>query len=298
MRFVLFSVLFLLIPAGALFAQQSEPLKIYGNACEKIIEGESKSSTRVRAADKAVFLGVKKLQALDYDKSILNEHDINVFVYRLVDEYVEDLSVSTIKDEGGKVCVEVTGRLNPQRIYEVRQEFVADDIPLKEAPPETVAKMAEEAKQEVSLKPDNPESLALVYIGSLEFYNGTKSSKYSEDLKHQFTDNLYFYLTNDAEIADYIVTPKILKAKVDKLDAGNKRLQMVVSLEISGLDKNLVSEYQNRFVLFGAEEDEQKIASRLMAKLIKQAGEGALRKIEHNEQVRLEQKKLGRSLSQ
>lgn len=277
---------------------ETQALSIYGNACEKVIEGESKASTRVRAADKAVFLGVKKLPELARVKSILNEHDVNVLVYRLVDEYIEDLSSSTVSSDAGKVCVEINGYLPPEAIEKVQTEFIKAEKPLKEAAPEVVAEVASEVKREVDIKPVNPESLALVYIGPLEYYNGAKSNKYSKMLQEQFAGNQYFYLTEDAEIADYVITPKVLKAKVDNLDAAHKRLQMVVSLEIIGLKNETVNEYQNRFVLFGAEENEQQTAARLLNKLIETAGANVLRKIEHNEQLHQEKQALGRAISE
>ena len=277
---------------------ETQALSIYGNACEKVIEGESKASTRVRAADKAVFLGVKKLPELARVKSILNEHDVNVLVYRLVDEYIEDLSSSTVSSDAGKVCVEINGYLPPEAIEKVQTEFIKAEKPLKEAAPEVVAEVASEVKREVDIKPVNPESLALVYIGPLEYYNGAKSNKYSKMLQEQFAGNQYFYLTEDAEIADYVITPKVLKAKVDNLDAAHKRLQMVVSLEITGLKNETVNEYQNRFVLFGAEENEQQTAARLLNKLIETAGASVLRKIEHNEQLHQEKQALGRAISE
>lgn len=277
---------------------ETQALSIYGNACEKVIEGESKASTRVRAADKAVFLGVKKLPELARVKSILNEHDVNVLVYRLVDEYIEDLSSSTVSSDAGKVCVEINGYLPPEAIEKVQTEFIKAEKPLKEAAPEVVAEVASEVKRELDIKPVNPESLALVYIGPLEYYNGAKSNKYSKMLQEQFAGNQYFYLTEDAEIADYVITPKVLKAKVDNLDAAHKRLQMVVSLEITGLKNETVNEYQNRFVLFGAEENEQQTAARLLNKLIETAGANVLRKIEHNEQLHQEKQALGRAISE
>jgi hypothetical protein len=297
-------LLVLLILAGTVkpaFAQNTETqaLSIYGNACEKVIEGESKASTRVRAADKAVFLGVKKLPQLARAKKILNEHDVNVLVYRLVDEYVEDLSSSTVQSsDAGKVCVEIKGYLPPEAIEKVQAEFIAEEKPLKEAAPEVVAEVASEVKREVDIKPVNPESLALVHINQLEYYNGAKSKKYAKMLQEQFAGNRYFYLTEDAEIADYTITPKVLKAKVDNLDAAHKRLQMVVSLDVTGLKDEAVNEYQNRFVLFGAEENEQQTAARLLNKLIETAGANVLRKIEHNEQLRQEKQAVGRSISE
>ena len=245
-----------------------------------------------------MFLGVKKLPELARVKSILNEHDVNVLVYRLVDEYIEDLSSSTVSSDAGKVCVEINGYLPPEAIEKVQAEFIKAEKPLKEAAPEVVAEVASEVKREVDIKPVNPESLALVYIGPLEYYNGAKSNKYSKMLQEQFAGNQYFYLTEDAEIADYVITPKVLKAKVDNLDAAHKRLQMVVSLEITGLKNETVNEYQNRFVLFGAEENEQQTAARLLNKLIETAGANVLRKIEHNEQLHQEKQALGRAISE
>ena len=196
---------------------ETQAFSIYGNACEKVIEGESKASTRVRAADKAVFLGVKKLPELARVKSILNEHDVNVLVYRLVDEYIEDLSSSTVSSDAGKVCVEINGYLPPEAIEKVQAEFIKAEKPLKEAAPEVVAEVASEVKREVDIKPVNPESLALVYIGPLEYYNGAKSNKYSKMLQEQFAGNQYFYLTEDAEIAD--VVSKVVKALEEKYQA-------------------------------------------------------------------------------
>ena len=59
-----------------------------------------------------------------------------------------------------------------------------------------------------------------------------------------------------------------------------------------------MNEYQNRFVLFGAEENEQQTAARLLNKLIETAGANVLRKIEHNEQLHQEKQALGRAISE
>lgn len=290
----LFSVIFLLCICVHNVRADDIYVDISAEACEKNIQDESKSSARLRASDKAVFTAVKKMHDLEEDISALSDHDLNVMIYRFVDEYVEDLTVKTTKDDDGKICVEVKGRILKGNIQSVRSEFVDKK---SENTVDEVAQIVEDVKNEVSIKPNNPENLALVHVKSLEYFNGTKSVKYANSLKKHIENNPYFYLTEDAEIADYVVTPKVLKAKIDALDAGNKRLHMALVLEVEGLEKEIVSEYQNRFVLFGAEEDNQKIASRLLAKLIEQAGDAAVRKIEHKEQEKLETRELGRTLS-
>ncbi len=292
-RFLILSFLIIIIGINDIYANDMH-IKIYADACEKVMVGESKSSTRLRASDKATFLAVKKIEQLKTDDKSLSDHDFNVMVYRLVDEYIEDLSVKTIQDNDEKVCVEVNGRILQENLQNVRNEFINKN---NNNQIQEIKQIVEEVNNEVKIKPDNPENLALVYVGSLEYFNGSKSKKYANILKKHIDNNPYFYLTEDSEIADYVVTPKLLKAKVDALDAGNKRLHMALVLEIIGLETEIVSEYQNRFVLFGAEENEQTIASRLMSKLIEQAGDGLRRKIEHKEQQKLETRTLGRVLT-
>lgn len=272
--------------------------EINSEACEKKINGESKASVRVRTVDKAVFSGVRKLPAINEIGKVLEDSELNVLVYRLVDEYVEDLNFETIDTDDGRVCAKVHGWLNPDNISAVKQEFVKNDAPVSENEPEKIAQVVEEVEREVSAKPNDPENLALVHIKKLQYYNGSETSRFSTILQDKLKDNPYFYLTQEADLADYVLTPKVMKAKVDLLDAGHKRLQMVVSIEISGLEKDAVDEYQNRFVLFGAEENEQQIASRLIRKLLENACDGVRRKIEHNEQLKFEQKTFGKTISQ
>lgn len=293
MRIFVFSFLFIFIFCNTPEAQEINILELQANACEKSIEGESLSSTRTRAADKATFLGIKGLKEIEEDKKRLDEHDLNVMIYRLVDEYVENLNVKTTKQEKDKVCVEVTGLIDPQNIKSVRADFTTQASVVSE---ESAQKAAEDVTKEIAIRPNNPENLALVFIDQVTYYNGTESPKQTSFLKNLFKDNPYFYLTEDKELADYTIFPKLLKAKVDALDSSHKRLQMVVTLDVSGIEPDITSVHQNRFLLFSAEDDEQEIAARLIKKLLDQAAKDTLRLIEHKEQLKLEKISLGHSL--
>lgn len=276
------------------FAQEAESFEVKANACEKKIAEESPSSTRIRAVDRAVFMGLKNLDYLKEDKQKLNEYDLNRMIYRLLDDFVEDLSSKVVKSTDDKVCVEVTGFINPQKIDMVRAEIMADRSG-EGIDDDIVAQIIENTEDNFRFKPQNLESLALVYLKDVEYYNGSKSPKYAQFLKDKMKDNPYYYLTEDEELADYVITPKVLKAKIDALDEKHKRLQMVVSLEISGITDEVVMVSQNRFLLFSAEENNQDIAARLIKKLLEAAAADASRKIEYNEQQNLETKALGRS---
>ena len=142
-------------------------------------------------------------------------------------------------------------------------------------------------------KPKKIENVALLYVAPLEYYNGASSEKHASFLKDKMDNNPYYYLTEDKDLADYVVLPKLLKAKVDALDDAHKRLQMVVAVEISGLEDNLSVASQNRFLLFSKGDNEQEIAAKLLKKLLEACAMEAMRKIEIKEQQKLEQNAIG-----
>jgi len=282
--------------SAQLQAQEVESLKLEANSCEKMLEGESPSSARIRAVDKAVFLGLKSLPNFDEDKKSLNDHDLNVMVYRLVDDYVEDLNSKVTKSDKEKVCVEISGFINPNNIETVRKEFDFRRNPQNVITDEELFEIASSVDADLTFKPKNLENVALLSVAPLEYYNGSKSTKYASFLKEKIKDSPYYYLTEDKDLADYIITPKVLKANIDALDESHKRLQMVVVLEVSGLSDENISVSQNRFLLFDLGENEQEIASRLIKKLLEASAQDVVRKIELKEQKKLENNALGRTL--
>ena len=297
MRFWGLFVFVLSMAFSAAAAPKNAVLDINGMACEEALTGESRAGARIRASDKAVFNGIKRQETLKPYFQELNDHDANVFIYRLVDEYIEDLSVRVMPSTADNVCVEIRGHLSASAVQEAYDAFVTERSTFKEVKPEVVEEIVEKVGEEIALTPDNPTELALIYIDGVLFFNGTKSAKQSEVLKKLYADNPYFYLTEDAEIADYVIRPKVLTAKVDKTGANQNRLHMVVMLEIEGLTDDLSGEYQNRYVLFDDSEDKQNIANKMLDKLLELAGQNLLGKIEDNEQRKLERKALGRELN-
>ena len=81
----------LLVASVALFgvlafsARTADIVKIKGEACEKFVPGQSKSSIRVRVTDKASYKAVSQVENLADVRSRMLEHDFNVIVYNLVD---------------------------------------------------------------------------------------------------------------------------------------------------------------------------------------------------------------------
>lgn len=295
-------------------------IPIYGNACEKIKGDEAKSTARVRVTDKASFLAVSSVLSVMEYKNELNEHDFNVMVYSLVDNSVEDMAVRTTKQDNENICVEVTGYINKDSIVsafdnaavkepadktakesmteivnEVNKSYSDSEIDGKHKPgviPPTDEATLEKYKAPVQETAPQPKQIAiaaddkrgLVYVAPTEFFNNTQSEKHAKILKQLFSKNDYFYITNQKDLADYIVKSKVLRAKVDPINSSTNRLQMVISVEVEFVEnKTSATEHQNRFVLFSSEESEQEAAFKLMKKLFEKAGETIKRKIEQAE---------------
>lgn len=286
-------------------------IAIYGAACEKIKNGEAKSSLRVRATDKASFEAVSSISELAQIKKELDPHDFNVMIYDMVDNYVEDLAARTTKQDEANICVEVTGYLKKdnivaavQQTFEGRagQDFTenrTDSVNGQSAPeteieatagtvlsetstPDNTVFVAEEAStKEVSLPQkttaDEGENKINVYVAPTVFFNDTESETHAQNVKTVLERSPVLRLTNDAGKADFVVKSNVLRAKIDPINSNTSRLQMVVSVTLENTkDKTTSTEHQNRFVLFSSSEDEQAVAGKLMRKLFEKATESVL----------------------
>ena len=279
-----------IVCSGSAFAS-SDVAKLSAQACEKINANEAKSTVRVRAADKANFFAVSRLASLKKARNTLDEHNFNVLVYNIVDEFVEDLNVKTTSQNDDEICVEIAGFVNNQNVLKAFDNYMSDDISLEQEedaesivanvnkviPMPAIDEKKDEQKTEPLVK-------ASVYVEPVEFYNNTASEKYADFIKKQFEESQYFSLTDDKKVANYIVKPKVLKIKADAINTDTFRLHMVLSLGVKGVaEKMEVTEFQNRFILFSKDENEQNVAKGLMQKLFKTAGQKIMDRIDGNE---------------
>ena len=257
-------------------------IAIYATACEKIKSGEAISSIRMRATDKASFTAVNSISELSDLKKDSTEHDFNVLVYNIVDNLVEDLTTRTTEKSNKKICVEVTGFIPNTSIAEINREHLEKTAKEEKEKLETESKLAIEKMIENKPITNNIdlEKRSLVYVAPTKFYNDTISKTYSEIIKSQIEKLDKYYVTDDKSLADYIIKSSVLRAKIDPINQSTNRLQMVVSVELEDISSSTSTvEHQNRFELFSASEDEQKVAYKLMKKLIENANEIILHKM-------------------
>ena len=325
----------------ALPAVAADMVKISGSACEIFNDDQSKSSVRVRVTDKASYNAVSHIPSLMELRSQMLEHDYNVIIYNLVDNYVQNMTVRTTSQDSNELCVEVNGAIpaadivtvianyspsNPAPEYDFKKanDIVEEEYkPVEQAPTnaevaynglEEFDKIPEPTKSEPIYEPDDKEqsvdsdptptyivpenspmvdttadtpATTLVYIAPVQFSNNTHSSKPISVLKEFFANEDLYTILDNPDGADYTITSKVLKAKIDSVNSQTKRMQMVVSIElkISGAD-GAITDHQNRFVLFKSEENEQEVAMNLLKKLLQKSGEKLIIRIEQNENKR------------
>lgn len=302
---------------------QEEILPLFGEACERVKNQETISSIRMRATDKATFEAVKNLGEVASLQKQYNDHDFNVLIYKIVDNYVEDLGVQTTQQDDQKICVEITGFVTSDNISaaldELKNELSEEDenqnlqdLSTQDIASQNFAQEADmqtnhpvvssqqtssETEQTLSSSSQEVEPMVapklpaakLVYIAPLEFFNNTTSKEYVKILTRVFDNNAYFQLTDDEKTAGYVIYSKVLRAKVDAINSNTNRMQMVVSVEVKNkIDGSSAIEHQNRFILFNSSDDEQKVAAGLMQKLLTKAGKYVLAKVERMAQIEAE----------
>ena len=282
---------------GSIQAQEvalPSSLEVYGNACDKISKDEPKSSVRVRVTDMASYAAAENMPELAQYRKQLNDHDFSILIYNLIDNYLDDITVKTLVEDGRELCVEVRGKIKPENMQIAWSETQ-----------EELKHRAEIAQMEANAHP-NPQELypkvdaptpkmliqpngisdtppAKLYFEPTRFYNNTRSNNFAKVLKQIFADMPNIQIVDTQREADYTIYSDVLRAKVDPINDHNNRLQMVVSLELRNAENHiLITEHQNRFVLFSTEENEQDVAFRLLKKLFKNAAKLLYKKIERD----------------
>ena len=127
---------------------------------------------------------------------------------------------------------------------------------------------------EQALPLDESDNRALVFVRPVTFFDNTQSAEYAQMIKDWFAENNDFLLTDNEALANFVLTPKVLRAKTEPINNETNRLQMVISLEMKMTDNNKTqTEHQNRFVLYENSDNEQQVAYNLMKKLFTNAVE-------------------------
>lgn len=292
--------------AEVIDADDGGALAIFGTACEEFKTNEQNASTRIKATDKACFAAVSSLPEIVNIKDSFDDHDFNVMVYNIVDEYIEDMIAKTVEQNDKKICIEVSGFITPENIGKaIDQTIQTDEKDAKIADrkdskdiedieyPENPEDIEDSEEDQISIlaadndpqsdtfielpTPDENQHVVLintVYVRPTEFYNNTQSSSHSHILENILRQSDLIQIVDNEDDATFIITPKVLKAKIEPINSETSRMQMVIALETFDKNKNdTTTEHQNKFVLFNNEDDEQSIAKNLLKQLFEQGSQ-------------------------
>lgn len=290
-KILLFSSLLFSFSAQAQVGDNAQEISVFASSCEQLINGESRSSARIRAVDKASFKAVEEIPELSDYRSNLTTHEFNLKVYRLVDNYLEDIKIDSSTREDGAVCVNISAYIpstaiteifakdvKSQQALELEDTDITDDISITIPPKpnivinQEIAYQDEENEQNISTAKSQDlgsNNKIRLFIDKTEFYNNTSTNGFFAYLEQAFSIRPDIQVIADLTDPDYILKTKVLKARVDNINSQTSRMQIVVALELTDtVSSETITEHQNRFVLFSsAEEDAQKVASDLTRKL-------------------------------
>lgn len=265
---------------------------VTADACDDRQRGDDVQTAENRAVDKASLAAVKVSGIIQEFYPDLSASALDTIAYRIIDEYMLDAKHTVKLADGDRVCVNVEADVSLTR----RQlEELVNEYRNSEAPEEQIEAVAAQINSSTSFKPQKLTEKKLLYIRKMSFWNGEETGHYQDLLTGLFSHSEYFYVTNDADLADYQVRPRLLKSEVDEIDAEHHKMQMRVELEVTSdtLDDFLpITAKQVHFILFAADKDEQEIADELLRKLLTKAAEEAGSKINKFEAKRLEDSKL------
>lgn len=301
MKFFYTALILTFVAPFAVIAQEvdtSGGALVSSEVCERIINGESKASARVRASDKASFKAVEDIPELRELRNFVDAHYFNLKVYRLVDNYLDDIKINVIRQNDEEVCVEVNAYLPYSAINEmfndandkaqvssdedmitldIEDEALDDKVDIT-IPPKPEITINENIAFENTLEedvvvdnavPTKKENRPVVYVARTEFYNDTSTNGFFPDIKQQLSENKHITVIDTLNNPNYIIKTKVLKAKIDNVNSETGRLQIVVAVELTDVaTSKITTEHQNRFVLFNTNDDTQITAANLTKKLI------------------------------
>ncbi len=279
------------LPAYAEDIAQKQPVE--ADACDERQSGDDMQTALNRAIDKASLSAVKLSGIIQKQSDKIYASVLDVISYHIIDNYLFDVEHEVTYEDAKRVCVKIKGNV---AIPTDELNSLIDEY-RNTMTPESLAEISENVKETTAFKPDKLSERKLVYIDDMQFWDDTTTDHYTEELKNLTDNNDYFFITDNKETADFVLTPVLEKADVDKIDEYNHKMQMILRMDITSdkiSDFNKISDTQNHFILFAADKDEQEIADDLIKKLLKKSAFGTTKKLEDSIQKQLIRQEVGK----
>ena len=239
--------------------------EIRGTACSDITEDQTRGEIRYKAYDKAVLMAVKKCPEVKALAQDMDDHSYNILAYRIADKALNDVTVITTQDDNEKICLEISGKLAKNKIAEIA---TTEKLPsFNEDRAEKIAQRVNTVLPKSMYETDS--TIPLLYIKEMEYYNGSSTNNFTSKITEQLSFEPRVLVTEDKELADYFLAPKLVLSKIEPINETNSRYSMSIVIELRKNDGTLVdSETQNRYIIINKEQNTQEIAHKLVEKLL------------------------------
>ena len=261
---------------------------VSADACDDRLADDDTQTAENRAADKAALSAVKLSGIIQRHAPDLSANAIDVVAYRIIDEYMINKAHAVKLADGNRVCVKLVADVE---MTSADLDKLVEEYEDSEAPAEQIADVVKTVGENTTLKPQSLEDKKLLYIKKMVFWNGNETNHYKDLLIGLFSNSEYFYVTDDASIADFVLTPRLSEAVVDELDVKNHKMQIAVELEVVMPNVSATvpfNEKQKHSILFASDKDEQVLADELVRKLLTKAAKEMSRKVDYYSAKELE----------
>ncbi len=240
-------------------------LPIEGMSCQSISSSSTRLEARNEAYNKVLLLAVKnssylKEVSVDYD-----DYSFDIISYKVLDNALKDINITTITDDDKKICLELNGFLDG---------MIIDDILLTESKLETPVKNIEEIAENVNTT--LPKSIyemdvlsPLLFVMDVEFYNNTSTSSFNNYIVDILQKEPNILITDNYELADYIVYFQLTESKIEKIDDENSEYSIAMLVEIRKQDESIfASKIANNKINIKNSDNYQKLANDLSLNMI------------------------------
>ena len=287
-------VLFFSVFCTTVYAQNADLKQaVEADACDDRQSGDDMQTALNRAIDKASLSAVKLSGIIQKRNDKIYASVLDVISYHIIDNYLFDVEHEITHEDAKRVCVKIKGNIAvpAEELDALIAEYKSSMTP------ETLAEVSENVKQTTAFKPDKLSERKLVYVNEMRFWDDSSTNHYAQELKNLLENNEYFFITENKDTADFVLTPVIEKSEVDKIDEHNHKMQMILRMNITS-DKikgfNKISDVQNHFIMYDAAKDEQEVADGLIKKLLRKSSFGTTQKLENAIQNQLMQQEVGK----
>ncbi len=243
-------------------------LPVNSSVCTTIADKQQRSDIRYQTYDKALYQAIKTSSYMKEKGAGLDDYVYNILAYRLADNALNNVSVKTIRDDAEKICLKIMADLDINRADKIINEYKIKPLNV-----EKVKKVAQDVNINLPKSIYETDSARpLLYIRDLEFYNHTKTAKYTPKIAQQLSFEPHVLVTEYEELADFLIVPKLLQSKIKKISEENSRYNMSVIVELKNKQGDIIdSKQQNRYIIISNAENKQEIAQKLLVKLIENA---------------------------